>query len=214
MRAYGKKLNKRNIFSLIILYILIILQYLPAYANYNYVTGKIKVINTSPNKPSRTEVLNFYRYEDKIRLNLNNKIYYLINIPQEKVCVINEGKKTITESNIKDFIRFIPPPIFIFQNIKLIENYIGKDNVKIHFINKGKSTKIKVVRFKFNNNNYEQYLTNNNDIADKLIISNPNYQILIEILEYKQVPDKNHLSKYFKIPDNFQRMDLIKLKAK
>ena len=177
-----------------------------AFANhFNAVSGRVEVVKFAENKPVDKQTYRFSKLYNKIRLDYNSKTYYIVDISNDNLCIVN--KTSLVSINMKSLMSVIPPPLFIFENELSARKLAGEKGLKIYFLNKKKSNKIKVVKFKYFDSEYILFFKQGQNLAQKLEIFNPKLRLNVSITKLKQeFPRK--LAKDFKLPTNLKKTNI------
>lgn len=177
---------------------------IPAYAGQ--MTGKVKIVTSYNKKAGNHQYLDFSKKGNKIRIDTNEDIYYIIDVGNDSVWIINPEFRTASKSKAQNMINRSRFPLLVFQSPDKLKSYIKKSVPNKSSIKDEIKEEYEIISFDLSGTHFKITYSKNLNIPISANIINSESSLNINIPEnkIKMVPDKDQI---FVIPKEYKIFD-------
>lgn len=170
------------------------------------IKGELNLSVESKNKLKEYNNIPFYSNSQWVRLEISDKVYYIVNISSEKAFVVNKKRNTVSQTNFKNLIEFESPSLKIFQNKDILKNFLSDNKASLLKEYKLNNTPYQNWSFNVKGNNYYVSIKLPEFLICNLQIKMPRKTIFVSVNKLKTIARVDN--SYFAIP---QKFTIIKL---
>lgn len=143
------------------------------------------------------------------RVNINEKIYYLINLDDETTYVVNKKREKATLTYASNVLKHRLPPLIILKNRASLRKYLTSINAQLSEEKGENFDKFEVWQFNIDQYDYKVKVKLPEFFPQQVVIVSKKRKTVITV-EERKIMSVNYLEPdYFMVPEQYKIIDLI-----
>jgi hypothetical protein len=173
------------------------------------ISGKCYISTQHLNENAVSENIKFTLSDKYLRVDNNKFIYYLVDVNDNSIYIINKVRKTITSTKINALFDLDLPPLKILTDTTALKGYLKFTEAQLIRSYQDKTGKYEQWNFKYANNDYSITFSVPEYFPKIVSISSDTRKINLKVSEKKAVKPGVLSAKFLSLPEKYKFLDLI-----
>ena len=171
--------------------------------------GVLLVTEYKNNKKKGSEEVPFIIANNLARVDVSTKVYYIINLDDDQTLVINNKRKTATNTYLSNVLEQSLPPIAILKSRSNLKKYLTSSGAHLEEVITKGLKKYEIWQFSIDKNYYKLKVLLPEFFPEEIEVSSKKNRIIVKVIEKSKVPQIMLDPELFFVPSDFNMVDLI-----